>query len=88
MDVLVEVALASPGVCALRALHTVADGMDFDHPVLLTSAAKIAAGFRTLWHAWRRLKRQRRRAAIVRAAVAPGMSPGAAPFGGLRASPR
>ncbi len=43
-------ALAGPGNCALRALHRIAPELDWDHPDLLTAAAKISGGFRTLFN--------------------------------------
>ena len=48
-DVLCNLALAAPGTCALRALCRVA-GEGTACEILLTSAAKIASGFRTLFN--------------------------------------
>jgi len=48
--VLAELALAGPGICALRALYRIAPGMPKDDPRLLTAAAHIAGGFRTLFN--------------------------------------
>lgn len=49
-DVLVDIALGSPAVCALRALRRVAPGVSFEDPSLRTAAAAIAEGFRTLFN--------------------------------------
>ena len=57
-DVLGELALAGPGVCALRALLRIGDGLkaddsaplSADDPALLSAAAQIASGFRTLFN--------------------------------------
>jgi hypothetical protein len=48
--VMAEIAVAAPGCCALRALHRVTDSLPFDAPDLLTAAASIASGFRTLFN--------------------------------------
>jgi len=49
-EVLADLALASPAVCALRALHRVTRARtDLDAKSLLTAAARIAKGFRTLF---------------------------------------
>lgn len=48
-EVLTSVALASPGVAALRALLRVTGGSGADSPQLLTAAARVAMGFRTLF---------------------------------------
>ena len=50
LDLLVDVALGSPAICALRALRRVAPEMSWDDPVLLTEASRIAWGFRTLFN--------------------------------------
>jgi hypothetical protein len=50
LDVLVEVAIASPAVCALRALKRVVRWIDFDEPSLLNAAARVSEGFRTLFN--------------------------------------
>jgi hypothetical protein len=50
LDVLVEVALASPAVCALRALRRVVRWIDLDDRALLNAAARIGGGFRTLFN--------------------------------------
>ncbi len=50
VDVLCDLALAGPGVCALRALRRVAPALDASDPKLLSAAARIASGFRTLFN--------------------------------------
>ncbi len=50
LDLLVDVALGSPAVCALRALRRVAPDLAWDDPSLLTAAANVAWGFRTLFN--------------------------------------
>jgi hypothetical protein len=50
LDLLVDIALGSPAVCALRALRRVAPDLDWDDPKLLESAARVALGFRTLFN--------------------------------------
>ena len=50
VDVLCDLALAGPGVCALRALRRIGAELDADDPNLLSSAARIAFGFRTLFN--------------------------------------
>ena len=50
IDLLVDVALGSPAVCALRALRRVAPDLDWDDPQLLRAASKVAWGFRTLFN--------------------------------------
>jgi hypothetical protein len=47
--VVAELAVASPGTCALRALRRVVD-LPVDHAALLTAAARVASGFRTLFN--------------------------------------
>ena len=49
-DVLCDLALAAPGVCALRALRRVNTGLDASEPNLLSAAARIASGFRSLFN--------------------------------------
>lgn len=49
-DVLCDLALAAPGVCALRALRRLDAGFDASNPILLSAAARIASGFRTLFN--------------------------------------
>lgn len=50
IDLLVDVALGSPAVCALRALRRVAPELAWDDPGLLSAAANVAWGFRTLFN--------------------------------------
>ncbi len=50
IDLLVDVALGSPAVCALRALRRIAPELAWDEPVLLEEAARVAWGFRTLFN--------------------------------------
>ena len=47
---LVDLALGSPAICALRALRRVAPDLEWDDTELLTAAARIAFGFRTLYN--------------------------------------
>ena len=50
-EVLAELALAGPGTCSLRALRRLAPDLPFGYAALLTGAATIAAGFRSLFNA-------------------------------------
>ena len=50
VDVLCDLALAGPGVCALRALRRIGVGLDISDPNLLSAAARIASGFRSLFN--------------------------------------
>lgn len=50
LDLLVDLALGSPAICALRALRRVAPELSWDDPILLTEASRIAWGFRTLYN--------------------------------------
>ena len=50
VDVLCDLALAGPGVCALRALHRIGAGLGAADPNLLSAAARIASGFRSLFN--------------------------------------
>ena len=50
IDLLVDVALGSPAVCALRALRRVSPDFGWDDPKLLNAASKVAWGFRTLFN--------------------------------------
>lgn len=50
VDVLCDLALAGPGVCALRALRRIGAGIDAADPNLLSAAARIASGFRSLFN--------------------------------------
>ena len=49
-DLLVDIALGSPAVCALRALHRIAPQLAWDDPGLLSAAAEVAWAFRTLFN--------------------------------------
>ncbi|MCU9850627.1 helicase-related protein [Defluviimonas sp. WL0024] len=49
-DLLVDVALGSPAVCALRALKRIAPELTWDDPCLLGAAAEVAWSFRTLFN--------------------------------------
>jgi hypothetical protein len=48
--VMAELALAGPGTCALRALHRIAPELSLDERCMLSAAAQIASGFRTLFN--------------------------------------
>ena len=50
VDVLCDLALAGPGVCALRALRRVGTELDASDSKLLSAAARIAPGFRSLFN--------------------------------------
>jgi hypothetical protein len=50
VEVLSDIALASPAICALRGLCRVTRWVDLDSRTLLQSAARIADGFRTLFN--------------------------------------
>jgi hypothetical protein len=50
LELLVDLALGSPAICALRALRRVAPELLWDDPVLLTEASRVAWGFRTLYN--------------------------------------
>lgn len=50
VEVLCDLALAGPGVCALRALRRIGGGLDSSDPNLLSAAARIGSGFRTLFN--------------------------------------
>lgn len=50
MELLVDVALGSPAVCALRALKRIAPELAWDEPALLSAAAKVAWAFRALFN--------------------------------------
>jgi hypothetical protein len=50
LDLLVDIALGSPAICALRALRRVAPDLAWDDPRLLGGAAQVAWGFRTLFN--------------------------------------
>jgi len=48
--VLAQLALAGPGTCVLRALSRIAPDVALDDRRMLTAAARVAAGFRTLFN--------------------------------------
>lgn len=48
VQIIAELALASPATCALRALHRLSPSMPVDDSALLNAAAHVAWGFRTL----------------------------------------
>lgn len=50
VDVLCDFALAGPGICALRALHRITTDLDVSDHSLLSAAARIASGFRSLFN--------------------------------------
>ncbi|NCC60220.1 MAG: helicase [Verrucomicrobiae bacterium] len=50
IEVLCDLALAGPGVCALRALRRIGTELDVADPDLLSAAARIASGFRSLFN--------------------------------------
>ncbi len=50
LDLLVDLALGSPAICALRALRRIAPELDWDDSVLLNAASRVAWGFRTLYN--------------------------------------
>ena len=49
-ELLVDVALGSPAVCALRALRRITPELAWDDPQLLSAAAQVAWAFRTLFN--------------------------------------
>ena len=49
-SVIAELALAGPSICSLRALRRVCPNLSVDDPKLLTAAARIGEGFRTLFN--------------------------------------
>jgi hypothetical protein len=50
LDLLVDLALGSPAICALRALHRIAPDLAWDDHRLLSAASKVAWGFRALFN--------------------------------------
>ena len=50
LDLLVDLVLGSPAICALRALRRVVPELGWDDPTLLTAATHVAWGFRTLYN--------------------------------------
>ncbi|MEI6152972.1 MAG: helicase-related protein [Deltaproteobacteria bacterium] len=49
-QVLAQMAVAGPGVCALRALRRVTPSLSWDAPELLQGAVQVSEGFRTLFN--------------------------------------
>lgn len=49
-EVMAELALAGPGTCALRSLRRIAPQLALDDTALLSSAARVASGFRSLFN--------------------------------------
>jgi hypothetical protein len=50
VEALVDIALGSPAICALRALHRIAPELAWTDEALLGAAAQVAMGFRTLFN--------------------------------------
>lgn len=50
VDVLVELALAGPATCALRAMSRIMPGVAFEDKKMMSAAGKIADGFRSLFN--------------------------------------
>jgi hypothetical protein len=50
IDILVDIALGSPAVCSLRALRRIAPELPWTDTSLLSAAALVAMGFRTLFN--------------------------------------
>ncbi|PBB80299.1 DEAD/DEAH box helicase [Mesorhizobium sp. WSM3879] len=50
LELLVDIALGSPAVCAVRAIRRIAPELAWDAPELLEAAAHVAWGFRTLFN--------------------------------------
>ncbi|MGC9418969.1 MAG: helicase-related protein [Rhodovulum sp.] len=50
LDHLADLALGSPAVCALRALHRIAPDLPMDHPAMLNAAAHVGMAFRGLFN--------------------------------------
>jgi hypothetical protein len=49
-EVMAELALAGPGTCAMRSLSRIAPPLALDDAALLSAAARIASGFRSLFN--------------------------------------
>ena len=49
-NVIAELAVAGPGTCSLRALKRISPELAYDDPLILSGAARIAEGFRTLFN--------------------------------------
>lgn len=50
LELIIDIALGSPAVCAVRALKRIAPELSWDAPQLLKAAARVAWGFRTLFN--------------------------------------
>jgi hypothetical protein len=50
LDIVSEIALGSPAICAARALRRIAPSLSWDDPVLMNAAAVVANGFRSLFN--------------------------------------
>ncbi len=50
LEIVSEIALGSPAICAARALHRIAPSLSWDDPVLMSAAATVANGFRSLFN--------------------------------------
>ncbi len=50
LDVLTEISLSSPAVCAMRSLHRVIKWAEWDEPSLCKAAALVGEGFRSLFN--------------------------------------
>jgi hypothetical protein len=50
LELIIDIALGSPAVCAVRALKRIAPELAWDAPQLLEAAAHVAWGFRTLFN--------------------------------------
>jgi hypothetical protein len=50
LDLLIDVSLGSPAVCALRAFHRIAPDLAWDEPAMLNASAEVALAFRTLFN--------------------------------------
>ena len=50
LEIVSEIALGSPAICAARALHRIAPSLSWDDPALLSAAATVANGFRSLFN--------------------------------------
>jgi hypothetical protein len=49
-EVLAEIALAGPALCAMRAMHRVVGWAEWDQPALCKAAALVGEGFRSLYN--------------------------------------
>jgi len=50
LEIVSEIVLGSPTICAARALHRIAPSLSWDDPALLSAAATVANGFRSLFN--------------------------------------